>query len=172
MNFTTRTIGFSAALLLLIGVALAGTEARIALGTFGLIASLFGGLWLAGKNTAHPQRGAVTLTYQYPVAGIVAPLPVNFPNGYNTVRGTVAATADGDTTAAVVHNFGLSVGALALGQPEVQLIPLKTQFYTSVWIAVYTDGNTVTLTKGTGGGSGVAGAQLGFAIRRPHSIAI
>ena len=171
MNFATR-IGFLAALLILIGVAFAGRDALVILGVIAPIVMLFGGLWLAGKHTLHPQRGAVTITYQYPDAGIVAPLPANFPNGYNTVRGTVAATADADTTAAVVHNFGLSAGALAAGQPEVQLIPLKTQFYTSVWIAVYTDGNTVTLTKGTGGGSGVAGGQLGFAMRRPHSIAI
>jgi hypothetical protein len=115
--------------------------------------------------------GAVTVTYQFPVAGTVAPAANQQPL-LNTVRGTVTATDDADTTATITHNMGLTAGQLAAGQPELTLIPLKTNFYTSTWIAAYTDGNTITLTKGTGGGSGVADAQLGFIIRRPHSIAI
>lgn len=121
--------------------------------------------------------GAVTVTYQFPIAGTTAPTPAlaaaaGFHNGYNTVRGTVIAAADADTTATLTHTFGLSTAALAAGQPEVQLIPRHAAYYTSVWLATYTDGNTVTLTKGTGAGSGTAGVQLGFILRRPHSIAI
>lgn len=111
--------------------------------------------------------GAVTVTYQYPSSA--TPTATTPPK--NTIRGTVTATADADTTATVTTAFGLSAGALALGQPEVTLIPLKTQFYLSTWIVAYTDGNTITLTK-SGAAGGVAGAQLGFVIRRPHSIAI
>lgn len=172
MNFATRTIGFSAALLVLIGVASVAPGPVIPmLGTFGLIGALFGGLWLASKHSPRPQRGAVTITFQYPVIGIVAPLPANFPNGYNTVRGNVIATANGDTTAEVTHNFALSAGALAAGQPEVSMVPLNVAFYASQWIAAYTDGNNITFTKlNSAGGAGPA--QLGFFFRRPHSIAI
>ena len=73
MNLAPHTIGFSAALLVLIGVAFAGSEARIALGMTAFIASLFLFLWTAGKRTLHPERGAVTVTYKFPVSGTVAP---------------------------------------------------------------------------------------------------
>ena len=121
--------------------------------------------------------GAVTVTYQYPVPGTAAQTPAaaaaaGFHNGYNTVRGTVQATADGDTTAVISHGMDISTTALAAGQPEIALGPLLSQFYTSVWSYVNTDGNTVTLTKGTGGGSGTGTPQLAFVVRRPHSIAI
>lgn len=121
--------------------------------------------------------GAVTVTYQYPVAGTAAQTPAaaaaaGFHNGYNTVRGTVIATADPDTTAVIHHGLDLSTTALAAGQPEIVLGPLSTAFYTSTWSYVNTDGDTVTLTKGTGGGSGAGPAQLAFVVRRPHSIAI
>ena len=121
--------------------------------------------------------GAVTVTYDYPVPGTAAQTPAaaaaaGFDNGYNTVRGTVIASADGDTTAVISHGFGLSTAALAAGQPEPLFAPLNVAFYTSTWTYVNTDGNTITLTKGTGGGSGAGPAQLYFAVRRPNSIAI
>jgi hypothetical protein len=50
-------------------------------------------------------------------------------------------------------------------------VPLNVAFYTSLWIAAYTDLNNVTLTK-SGAAGGAAPAQVGFIMRRPHSIAI
>ena len=177
MNHSTRTIGFSAALLILIGVAFAGTEARSALGTIALVGSLFAFLCMAGRLTANPERGAVTINYKFPVAGTVAPTAAQMQH-INTVRGNVIATADGDTTAAVVTNMGnkaqnpLTAAQLLLLQPEVTLGPLLAQFYTSTWTFARTDVNTVTLTKGTGGGSGNAGAQVEFVIHQPSTLTI
>ncbi|MBF6570552.1 MAG: hypothetical protein IVW54_16920 [Candidatus Binataceae bacterium] len=121
--------------------------------------------------------GAVTVTYEYPVAGTAAQTPAaaaaaGFHNGYNTVRGTVIAALDADTTATISHGLGLSATAIAAGQPELTLVPTDVAFYTSTWTAAYTDLNTITLTKGTGGGSGAAGVQLRFIVRRPSSIGI
>ena len=121
--------------------------------------------------------GAVTVTYEYPVAGTAAQTPAaaaaaGFHNGYNTVRGTVIAALDADTTATISHGFGLSATAIAAGQPELTLVPILGAYYTSAWTAAYTDGNTITLTKGTGGGSGNAGVQLRFIVRRPSSLGI
>jgi hypothetical protein len=171
MNFTR--IGFSAASFILICVAfMVGEEARLELAALAFIALLFIGLWLAGKRTLYPTRGAVTVTYQFPVQGIVAPVASPaLANGWNTVRGNVIATANGDVAAVITHNFGLSPGALANGQPEVLLVPLAAAFYTSLWFAVYTDGNNVTLTK-SGAAGGAAGVQCGFVVRRPASLAI
>lgn len=169
---TFQRIGFSAALFILTCVAFAFTGLGLPeLAVIALIALLLAGMWFAGKRSLHPERGAVTITFQYPVIGVVAPLPANFPNGYSTVRGDVIATANADTTAEVVHSFGLSAGALAAGQPEVSLVPLNVAFYASTWIAVYTDGNNVTLTK-SGAAGGAGPAQLGFFMRRPHSLGI
>lgn len=169
------------------------TIVRCSLVLVALFAVLIGAAWLfnhGGQLTAHQVAkflmltsgavafGAVTITYTYPIAGVTAPTPTlakaaGFPGGaYNTVRGNVIATADGDTTAALTHNFALSAGALAAGQPELTPIPLHAAFWLSEWTFVYTNGNVVTGTKTTAGSSGNAAAQLGFIIRRPNSIAI
>lgn len=177
MNLNIRTIGFSAALLVLIGVAFAGTEARIALGTIALVGGLFTFLCLAGRMTPHPERGGVTVTYKFPVSGTVAPTAAQMQH-INTVRGNVIATLDADTTATITTNFGnkaqnpLTAAQLLLLQPEVTLAPLLAQFYTSVWTFARTDVNTVTATKGTAGGSGNAGAQMEFVIHQPSTLMI
>ena len=124
--------------------------------------------------------GTVTVTYQYPVPGVAAQTAAlaaaaGFHNGYNTVRGTVISDADADTTATISHGMGLSATALAAGQPEIDwrwLTPAAASARLSLWTFAITDGNVVTATKATTGGSGNAEAQLGFSIRRPHSIAI
>lgn len=124
--------------------------------------------------------GTVTVTYQYPVPGVAAQTPAlaaahGFHNGYNTVRGTIIADADGDTDAVISHGMDLSAGALAAGQPEIGYYVMTGAAAAgrlSMWAFANTDGDTVTATKTTTGSSGDALPQLAFAIRRPHSIAI
>jgi len=74
----------------------------------------------------------------------------------------VTATADADTTATIPHG-------MASAPKEVSLLPLLAAAYTSAWTAAI-DSTNVTLTKGTGGGSGNASAQLRVIIALPHSI--
>lgn len=76
---------------------------------------------------------------------------------------TVEATADADTTATIPHTLGV-VPAL------VSIVPLAAAFFTSQWRVTTIDAVNVVLTKGTGVGSGAAGAQVRVNIERPHSI--
>jgi hypothetical protein len=160
----TIAIGFLAALVVaLIAVAIFMPHQRAFLLTQG---GFFVGLF-----------GLVTVNYKFPLIGTVGPTvataaAAGFHNGYNTVRGTVTATLDADTTAVLTHNFALTTAQLAAGQPELQSAWLLPAAALSLWTFAYTDGNTITATKATTASSGNAGAQLWFSIRRPHSIAI
>jgi len=111
---------------------------------------------------------AVTVTYAYPVTGVVPPTAAQMLNA-NAVTAEVEATADADTTATITHNMALTVAQQAALQPFIRLTPLLTQFYLSTWTAAFPDGNTVTLTKGIGVGSGAMGAQLRVIVERPFS---
>ena len=82
------------------------------------------------------------------------------------------SSADGDTTAVITHNLGLTAAQLAAYQPFVRLTALLSMFYLSAWTIAYTDGNTITLTKSTTGGSGNAGIQVVVTIERPYSTTI
>ncbi len=63
---------------------------------------------------------AAVITYQHPVAGIVAPTALQ---AMDLVTAVVEAL-DADTDAVVVHNLGLTAAQLALGWPIVTLEPL------------------------------------------------
>ena len=111
---------------------------------------------------------AVTVTYEHPVAGIVAPTAVE---AKGIVNANVIATADGDTTATITHNFGLSADEIAAGWPAVVITPLlQAVAVVSAWAVTSVTTNTVVLTKGVGAGSGNVGAQLRVSVQRPHSI--
>jgi hypothetical protein len=114
---------------------------------------------------------AVTITYQYPVAGTTAPTAAQMLNK-NTVRATVIATADADTTATVIHNMGLTAAQLAAGQPEIILTQILSQALTalSAWVVSAQAANSITLTKLTSTGSGNASPQLEVVIHRPHTL--
>ena len=114
---------------------------------------------------------AVTVTYQYPVQGTTAPTAAQTLNK-NTVRATVIATADADTTATITHNLGLTAAQLTEGAPEVTLCPILSQALTALsgWVCSAKAANTVTLTKLTSTGSGNARAQLAVVVKRPHTI--
>lgn len=76
----------------------------------------------------------------------------------------IIATADADTTATIPHTLGAAPA-------EVYITPLlQAPAAVSEWAATTIDATNVVLTKGTGAGSGNAGAQLRVVIKRPHSI--
>lgn len=114
---------------------------------------------------------AVTVTYTRPspVAGGVTP-PTALQAETQCVSAGVIATADGDTTATITHNFGLSAAELAADKPDVVLQPTHAAAQTSLWYVSSKTANTVVLTKGTGGGSGNAAEQLQVTCYRPHSM--
>lgn len=112
---------------------------------------------------------AITVTYEHPVAGLVAPTAVQVAT---QVTATVIASADGDTNADITHNMALSVAELAAGFPIVILEPLTAPAQLSLWYvpAANKTTNAVRVTKSVAGGSGNAAAQLRVHILRPHTI--
>lgn len=114
--------------------------------------------------------GAVTVTYEYPVAGTTAPTAGNQTK--DLVVANVIATADADVTAVITHNLGLSAAELAAGMPRVTVMLLISQALTALaaWTVTTIAANSITLTKLASTGSGNAGAQIRVHIERPHTI--
>ena len=111
---------------------------------------------------------AVTVTYEYPVAGIVAPTALQ---AKCTVVATVIKGADGDTAATITHNMNLSAAVIAAGFPVVTIT--KIEQITAVladWTVTTVTANTVVMTATAGAGSGSANPQIRVTVRRPHSI--
>lgn len=78
----------------------------------------------------------------------------------DAVRAQVIATADADTTATIPHGMGVT-------PREVVLMPLlQAPAAVSDWAVTTKDATNVVLTKGTGVGSGNAGAQIEAIIKR------
>lgn len=115
------------------------------------------------------ELGAVTVTYQYPVAGAVAPTQAQIAN-LSAVSATVTATADADTTATITHNFQLSAAQLANGQPIVVLAGLLAAAQISLWVVTSITANTIVLTKATTATSGNAAPQLQVWVLRPNTL--
>jgi fructose-1,6-bisphosphatase/inositol monophosphatase family enzyme len=114
---------------------------------------------------------SVTVTYTWPVSGITAPTLAQMQN-FNAVVAEIAATADGDTTAVVTHNFNLSAADLAALFPFVKMVQAGATAILSGWylnLAAAT-ADSLTFTKATTGGSGAAGTQLVVQLTRPHTI--
>lgn len=115
---------------------------------------------------------AVTVTYEYPVAGLVPPVAITQAKDFVTAN--VIADADGDLAATITHNLGISVADLAAGLPVVTLEPLQTAGTTEArladWIVTSKTANTVVLGKTNAGGSGAAAPTLRVHVQRPHSI--
>lgn len=92
------------------------------------------------------------------------------PSGQN-VRGSLSiwdiiATADADTTATITHGLGGGVAP-----QDVQLTNLlQAPAGVSAWAVTGFSATQITLTKGTGVGSGNAGAQLRAIVRLPHTM--
>ena len=112
---------------------------------------------------------AVTVTYEYPVAGIVAPTALQARVA--TCVATVTKGADGDTAATITHNMNLSAAQIAQGFPIVTIT--KIEQITAVladWTVSSVTANTVVLAATAAGGSGSANPQIRVTVRRPHSI--
>jgi hypothetical protein len=94
--------------------------------------------------------------------------PVSQPSGFNP-RATMAifdiiATVDADTTATITHGL---IGTPAL----ITITPLlQASAAVSEWAATTINSTQVVLTKGTGVGSGNAGAQVRCVIQIPHTL--
>lgn len=115
------------------------------------------------------ELGAVTVTYEYPVAGVTAPTQAQEAL-LSAVLANVIATADADTTATITHNMQLTAAQLAAGQPWVTLEPLLAAAQISLWFVSSKTANTVVLTKATTAGSGNAGAQVRAIVQRPNTL--
>lgn len=106
----------------------------------------------------------VTVTYAYPVSGITAPTASLMK--HRSLLTVVVIMADGDATADVTHNWGLSVAELA------DLFPIITWEYVTPGAAatVLTFArltNKITITKAAGVGSG---STFAVTLMRPHTI--
>lgn len=110
---------------------------------------------------------AVTVTYSWPVAGIVAPTALQTED---LVVADVLADNNADTDAVITTNMGLSAADLAAGRPAVVIEPLRASAQASLWYVLAKAANSVTITKAPGVGGDAAGAQVRVHITRPHSI--
>lgn len=109
---------------------------------------------------------AVTVTYSWPVAGVVAPTALQTED---LVVADVIADNNADTDAVITHNIGLSAAELVAGFPIVALEPMIAAAQASLWYVSAKAANTVTVTKAAGVGGDPA-AQLRVHVRRPHTI--
>lgn len=80
-----------------------------------------------------------------------------------------ASTADGDTSIALVHNWGLSAADLAAGYPLASAMLDTSGTATPVLTGRVTGSaaNTLTITKASAAGSG---GTIVFHLQRPHTI--
>lgn len=147
--------------------------------TRGLVYGMLMGLALLGPMVAHlnahqllflltlgPLVGVVTVTYKYPVSGLVAPTAQQV-----RVLSMVTATlnwGDTDTSATITHNFGLSSAELAdlFPVPVVYAIALNGSPSAPAPFVNLTDGNTITITKSSVTNSG---GTFNVVVFRPHT---
>ncbi len=120
---------------------------------------------------------AVTVVYEHPVAGGVAPTALQ---AQEQVTFTLNDVVSADTAITVTHNLGLSTAELAAGLPITVLQPLRASANAAQWIIgssalLGTAGKTandITLSKvnAVGNDSGTAVAQIRVHLIRPHTI--
>jgi hypothetical protein len=116
---------------------------------------------------------AITLTYLWPTnngplgGGNVAPTVAQMIlTEYSTVVATVSASAAGDTSAIITHDFGLPASDISAGFPQLTLVPQDASEITSSWFELSENPNFTILGKGTV----AAGGAVKVFIQRPHSI--
>jgi hypothetical protein len=108
---------------------------------------------------------ALTYNYLYPVVGTTPPTLAQAANA-NTVVVTVSASAAGDTSAAVTHNFNFSNADISAGFPMLIFADQDGSEITSSWFELSEQANYTVLGKG----SLAVGGSIKVFITRPHSI--
>lgn len=114
---------------------------------------------------------AVTVTYEYPVAGAVAPTAAEVKR-VSAVIASVEATADADVLADITHNMAISAADLLAGWPIVAIEVLLPEGWVSTphVLAAGKLTNTLAITMSNAVGSGAAGDQIRVTILRPNTI--
>lgn len=126
--------------------------------------------WLLWASAAGLLVGTVTVTLKFQVppaatltSGVTAPTALQA--GKINSLNAVVRMDDTETTAVITHNWALSSNGLAL------LYPLISWYWTTAGTGLIsfalTDGNTVTVTKTTGTGSG---GTFNVNLMHPHTI--
>lgn len=115
------------------------------------------GWQIASGNASLPALGSMLL-WTLPLFGVVTVTQDWRTN--DAVEYTIIATADADaTTGNIAHGLG--------ARPQVTIIPiLQAPAAVSAWAATTIDVTNVVLGKGTGVGSGNAGAQVRLRVER------
>lgn len=114
---------------------------------------------------------AVTVTYEYPVAGATPPTAAEVLR-LSAVIASVEATADADVLADITHNMALSAQELLDGWPIVNIEQLLPEGWLSTpyVLAAAKLTNTLGVTMSAAVGSGVATDQFRVTILRPNTI--
>ena len=114
---------------------------------------------------------AVTVTYEYPVAGAVAPTATQVKR-VSAVVASVEADADADVLADITHNMAISAADLAAGLPIINIEMLLPEGWISTphVLAAGKLTNTLAVTMSNAVGSGAAGDQFRVTILRPNTI--
>lgn len=155
---------FGAALIALAVLAVPALAAHINIGTVMLLSMSLGLV------------GAVTVTYKFPVSSTTtAPTAVQ-SSQTQVVTGTVN-WLESDTIARFTHNLGIATAVgfagskptIAQGFPDVHVLPVGADTVAPVMSFVFTDGNVVTINKGSIAGTG---GTLLVAVYRPQSIGV
>ena len=117
--------------------------------------------------------GTVTVTYRFqpqgtttPVNSTTAPTAIQ-ALGFNALAAVVEFSVTGDTTAAVIHNWGLGANAPTLFQPWVDLWQTTAGTGIPQMQVDVSNTNQVLLTKAAA--NGTAGSWV-VVLNRPHSI--
>lgn len=114
---------------------------------------------------------AVVVTYEHPVAGVVAPTAAEVLRA-SAVVAAVEADADADVLADIDHNMAISVADLAAGFPIVNIEMMLPEGWVST-PHVQAAGkltNSLAITMANAVGSGVATDQFRVTILRPNTI--
>jgi len=112
---------------------------------------------------------AVTITYEYPVAGAVAPTAAEVRR-LSAVVATVEATAAGDLLATITHNMAISAADLAAGWPIIIFEPMLPDFYNKAPHVLAAGKLTSSAEVTMENAGGVAGDQYRVTILRPNTV--
>lgn len=112
---------------------------------------------------------AVTITYEYPVAGGTAPTAAEVKR-VSSVVASVEATAAGDLLATITHNMALSVAELAAGWPVVitEMLLAGGWVKTPHQLAAGRLTNSLAITMANAGG--VGGDMFRVTLLRPNTV--